>query len=57
MRPPLKKDAPAENTEEPPLTFQMLIKPNGEIGISGYQHNESLSVCQGGTPIRTKILS
>jgi hypothetical protein len=43
MRGPLKKDTPAYEPVAPQLTFQVVIKPNGEIRISGYEHNDSLS--------------
>ncbi len=41
MRSPLKKDAPTDEPVESQLTFQMDLKPNGEIRISGYQHDDS----------------
>lgn len=41
MRSPLQKDSPAKGPASPQSTFQMVLKPNGEIRINDYQHNDS----------------
>ncbi|MCA9135339.1 MAG: serine/threonine protein kinase [Planctomycetales bacterium] len=41
MRSPLQKDTPAKGPASPQSTFQMELKPNGEIRINDYQHNDS----------------
>lgn len=42
VRSPLKKDDPAEKPDEAKAAFEMVVKRNGEIQFTSYQHNESL---------------
>jgi hypothetical protein len=44
MRSPLKKDDAAEEPDEPKSTFDMVVKANGEIQLTDYQHNDSIRI-------------